>query len=387
MNANIPLYNRLNFLYSDLDLGGIMKNRFLGSRIVMLAGIVLFALLSCKADYVWNTDLKDFVDDGLSIPLFSDPSFGGSVLPAVNGKQMFQIDMPYTGTITVTNPKKLALNYRIRTDKPELFSGISGDVVSSGSVTNGDDPIVFPFTLLPAADKNDISLFLDVWNDMRTYVTPSLLPIRVNTRPSQVSPLTIGPDLSLVPADDTNWVPAFNGNRADVYWDYQLTGTNTDISRIEIISSIDGTLNTTIFNLDAATGKFDSNSHTVTELTAGCVIGFTAVVYDDENLSSPPRYTVNSSPVRAPAPELTRGIGNDYRNKVLVTALGGTTLYVKEGSGAFVKRSSPYIVSLLSSHEISAYTEQSGVFDSTITATTEAASYKVTRLSESMAKQ
>lgn len=339
-----------------------MKIKLFPSFFSVIIGAFILFSTSCKIDYIWHDDVKKFVEDGLAIPIFTAPIYSGTDLPAISDKNMFQIGMPYTATIAVSNPKKLALDYRVRTKTPALFQGITDDVVATGKLKASSDTVTFSFLLNASADKNDIEFYLDVWSAMRSYETPKMDTIWVNARPSRIIPQKKASSGALSDADILE--PDFSGTFATIYWSYPLTGTNTDIAKVKVLYTVSGVPGETEITLDPASGKFGDNSCSVPDVPSGATVDFSVTVYDSEGLGSEAVATGNFVPQKAPVPTFVRDVGIN-RNKIIVTSSPGTRLFCRRDGGVYTEQTSPYVMDdLVTSHLVQAYATQYGLLDS-----------------------
>lgn len=348
-------------------------------KYVFFISIILFFISSCqlaslfKQEVIVGGDVSKFIQDGFSMPVFDDYIMKGD-LSRVNGKDHFQLDSEYKFIMAIVNPGELKLNYTLRTNKPEVFYSISGDVVGKGSFKSVNKDIALNFKLKPEADKNDVEFSLEVASNMRSYDTPDISTIRVNQRPSKILPKK----------DHSNdiegniWEPVIGGDgTATIYWDYNPAETDNDVTHIEILHSINENKGHATINYDSLTEKFGNNDFTLTGVPAGADINFSITVYDNEGLGSGSVATGNFVPERAPAPVFTRETGDNI-NKVTISAESGTTLFVKIDDEDFTEVTSGHQIDLSIIHTIKAYTTKPGLFDSIIESREYTAKYKVT---------
>ncbi len=322
---------------------------------------------------VLGGNVYKFVSDGFSLPVFDTHRFSGDQIALVGDIQMFPVEETYYCTIPLANPGRVNMTYTINTDDYALLEGLSNKTVASGIFDKVNYEIKFSFKPLIAADKKDIKFNLELKSNMRSYDTPDIPPIRINSRPSIVIPKK---DSNGAEIENNTWIPIIENNVATIYWDYLPTVTDNDLVYLIIGYSINNIQNSEKIQFDSSNSKFGDNKFTLTGVPVDAKISFNFTVYDDEGLSS---FPINSGDVtanRSPAPSIVRG-DNDSLNEVTITSASGTQLYSKIDADDPAPVESPKKYNIITSHTIEAYTKKRGFLDSEVVSRSITAKYRV----------
>ncbi|HOV13081.1 MAG TPA: hypothetical protein PK771_02255 [Spirochaetota bacterium] len=322
----------------------------------------MIVLFSChldgmfEGDAVFNGNTAQFIKDGYSIPIVGAYDFKDWEIPEINNQKMFQIGRDYNIVFKLVNPGKLSLNYKITTDKPELFdTGVDVNIIASGVITEVKNDMKIPFKLKDIADKNNINFKMYLSSSMRSYEVPSINTIYVNNRPSKVIPKA---DAFGSEVKNNFWEPVVANNQTTIYWGYLPIKTDTDLSHITILYKVGGENKIERIDFDNTTKKFGNNSFT-TDAIANEKIDFSINVYDIEGLESGNVSTGEFAPQRAGLP-----VFNRTGNVVTITPYYQTTLNYQIDDGEWNKSEEVVNFNLITTHKIVAYSSGNGLFDS-----------------------
>ncbi|HOV13541.1 MAG TPA: InlB B-repeat-containing protein [Spirochaetota bacterium] len=346
-------------------------------KILFLSIIFSITLFSCHLDGMFDGDAvfsgntAQFIKDGYSIPVIGTPEFTNWEIPKISDKKMFQVGGDYNITFKLVNPGKLSLTYKITTDKPEFFdTAVDTDIIGSGIVTEVKNDMKIPFRLKDVADKNDISFKMYLSSSMRSYVTPEIKSIYVNTKPSKIIPKA---DQTGSPITNNSWQPVVENNKIIMYWDFVPSKTDNDISHLTVYYSIGEEKKSIDIKYDSLTKKFGSNSFELYLDDLNKVINFSVEVYDSEGLGSEYVSSAGFLPSRAELPDFTRN-----SNTITMTPKSETVVYYKFDDGEILHSSVPVDFILTKNHKIEYYSTKIGLLDSKVFVNDYLAQYTVT---------
>lgn len=339
----------------------VKKNIFLVVMSIML--IMLFLLFSCSLDgifkgsAVFSGDVKTFIENGYSIPVYGDYGFTGSETPIINDTKMFQTGKSYSFTMDIANPKGLTLDYSFETENPEYFDvSTDSNTIFTGSLSGVNNTITFPFKLKNEADKKNVKMKLLVSSSLRPYETPDISAIYVNTRPSKIIPCA---DAAGGELTNDIWEPLISGGIAHVYWNYIPLPTDTDISHLEVVCQVGENTTTGKFLYDASSKKFGTNSFSVEDVPQKTAVNISIIVYDDEGLDSGYVSTGNFEPQRAGLPVFKRA-----GNLITITPYKGSFVNYKIDDGNYLKSTDVVLYTLTKTHTITAYSSRDDLYSS-----------------------
>jgi uncharacterized repeat protein (TIGR02543 family) len=286
-------------------------------------------LSSCGIPFVWNADVRTFVDDGLSVVQLKDftAESGGTALTVIPSLAATVV------TLNVINPRELDINCSITCADDSLY-----DVLPA---VTSCDPHCVTFTFTPSlkAEHQDLALTATFGAPAlnRTYASVSLT-VHCNTAPGSVAP-------TLDAALDASGV-AFAAFRLP------CGASDTDLSEVDLgwtrsdgsggggsvtLPVNDPSLLTTILAADGSdllgSGSPLNRYYRPAGISSGENYDFTVVVIDSEGLRSPSaRITSSSATYSVTYVDTLHTSGTppvdpaSYRHTKPVTVLGQGTL-------------------------------------------------------------